>query len=225
MLYRAAEIIAYPTVRAWFRPEVTGLPHVPRTGAAILAANHLSASDEVLTPVSARRQVVYFAKAEYFDQPGLVGRARDRMFREFGHVPVDRANPNAAAATIATGLELLAEGKALGIYPEGTRSPDGQLYKFRTGIARLALGSGAPIIPVGLIGTDKVLAPGDSRWHRAPVAVHFGPPLDFSGEADKPPTARLLREISETVREAVQKLTGQTYVDRYASSVKDAGPA
>jgi 1-acyl-sn-glycerol-3-phosphate acyltransferase len=223
VLYRATELLAYPAVRAYFRPEVTGLEHVPRSGAAILAANHLSAADEVFTPVAAGRQVLYFAKAEYFTQPGLRGRFVARVFREFGHVPVDRADPRAAAATIQTGLELLADGNALGIYPEGTRSPDGRLHKFRTGVARLALGSGAPVIPVGLIGTDQVLVEGDRRWHRGPVAVHFGPALDFSGRAEDKRSSRVLREVTETVRAAVQRLSGQDYVDRYGSSVKAAG--
>jgi 1-acyl-sn-glycerol-3-phosphate acyltransferase len=222
VLYRATELLAYPAVRAYFRPEVTGLEHVPRSGAAILAANHLSAADEVFTPVAAGRQVLYFAKAEYFTQPGLRGRFVARVFREFGHVPVDRADPHAAAATIQTGLELLADGNALGIYPEGTRSPDGRLHKFRTGVARLALGSGAPVIPVGLIGTGQVLVQGDRRWHRRPVAVHFGPALDFSGRAEDKRSSPVLREVTETIRAAVQRLSGQDYVDRYGSSVKAA---
>lgn len=218
LLYRATELIAYPIARAWFRPQVTGLEFVARSGAAIIAANHLSACDEVFTPVAARRQVAYFAKAEYFTQPGLRGQFVARAFREFGHVPVDRADTHAAAGTIQTGVALLAEGKALGIYPEGTRSPDGRLYKFRTGVARLALRSGAPVIPVGLIGTDAVLIPGDRRWHRRPVQVHFGPPLDFSGRAEDERSSPALREVTETVRRAIQTLSRQQYVDHYASS-------
>src|SRR6266540_4423381 len=168
LLYRATELVGYPAVRGYFRPEVTGFEHVLRTGAAIIAANHLSAADEVFTPVSARRQVVYFAKAEYFAQPGLRGRFVSRLFREFGHVPVDRGSMHAAASTIEIGTRLLAEGKALGIYPEGTRSPDGRLYRFRTGVARLALRSGAPVVPVGLVGTRAVQPPGAKRWHLSP---------------------------------------------------------
>ena len=181
MLYRAAELTVSPLLRAWFRPTVTGVENVPRTGPAIIAANHISASDEVFTPMSARRQVVYFAKAEYFTGTTLRGRLTAWTFTEFGLVPVDRDNTKAAASTIEIGMRLLAEGRLLGIYPEGTRSPDGRLHKFRTGVARLALRSGAPVIPVGLVGTDQVLPPGTSRWHRAPVEVHFGTPLDFSG--------------------------------------------
>jgi 1-acyl-sn-glycerol-3-phosphate acyltransferase len=219
LLYRATELFGYPVVRAYFRPEVTGLEHVPRNGCVIIAANHLSAADEVFTPVAARRQVVYFAKAEYFTQPGLRGRFVARMFREYGHVPVDRADTQAAASTIQTGVELLADGKALGIYPEGTRSPDARLHKFRTGVARLALRSGAPVIPVGLTGTEQVLIAGHRRWHRSPVAVHFGPALDFSGRAEDERSSPILRDVTETVRAAVQRLSGQDYVDRYASTV------
>src|SRR3954469_514699 len=118
MLYRAAELIVSPVLRAYFRPQVTGAEHVPRSGPAIIAANHLSASDEVFTPVSARRQVVYFAKAEYFNQPGLRGRFVARLFREFGHVPVERGSTRAAASTVEIGTQLLAAGNVLGIYPE-----------------------------------------------------------------------------------------------------------
>lgn len=220
LLYRATELIGYPAVRLYFQPQVTGLEHVSRTGAAIIAANHLSAADEVFTPVSARRQILYFAKAEYFTHPGLRGRFVARLFREFGHVPVNRADTHAAASTIQTGVELLADAKALGIYPEGTRSPDGRLHKFHTGVARLALRSGAPVIPVGLVGTGQVLIAGDRRWHRSPVAVNFGPALDFSGRAEAERSSPMLREVTETVRAAVQRLSGQDYVDRYASSVK-----
>jgi 1-acyl-sn-glycerol-3-phosphate acyltransferase len=216
VLYRATQLIGYPLLRGYFRPEVTGREFVPRSGPAIMAANHLSAADQVVTPISAHRQVVYFAKAEYFTQPGVRGRIRARVFRELGHVPVDRDDTRAAAGTIATGAELLAAGRVLGIYPEGTRSPDGRLHKFRTGVARLALRSGAPVIPVGLVGTEGVLRPGDSRWHRAPVAVHFGPPLDFSGRAEDERSARALREVTEAIRAAVQQLSGQEYVDTYA---------
>ena len=216
MLYRATQLIGYPLLRGYFRPEVTGRQFVPASGAAIMAANHLSAADQVVTPISARRQVVYFAKAEYFTEPGLRGRIRARVFRELGHVPVDRDDTRAAAGTIETGAELLAAGRVLGIYPEGTRSPDGCLHKFRTGVARLALRSGAPVIPVGLSGTEAMLRPGDKRWHRAPVAVHFGPPLDFSGRAEDEKSARALREVTEQIRQAVQLLSGQEYIDTYA---------
>jgi len=222
MLYRAAELVVSPLLRAYFKPQATGQQHVPRTGPAIIAANHLSAADEVFTPITAGRQVLYFAKSEYFTGAGLRGRITAWSFREFGHVPVDRDNPRAAANTIDVGVELLAQDTALGIYPEGTRSPDGRLHKFRTGVARLALRTGAPVIPVGLIGTDKVLIEGDRHWYRSPVEVHYGPALDFSGRTEDERSSRMLREVAETIREAVQKLSGQEYVDSYGSSVKAA---
>jgi 1-acyl-sn-glycerol-3-phosphate acyltransferase len=217
MLYRAAELIVSPVLRAYFRPQVTGAENVPRTGPAIIAANHLSASDEVFTPITARRQVVYFAKAEYFVGRGVRGRLIAWVFTEFGLVPVDRDNPRAAASTIDVGAELLAAGKVLGIYPEGTRSPDGRMHKFRTGVARLALRTGAPVIPVGLIGTDKVLPAGERRWRRVPCEVHYGPALVFAGRAEDERSSRALREVTETIRDAVQKLSGQDYVDSYGS--------
>ena len=220
MLYRTAELTVSPLLRAYFRPQATGQHNVPHTGPAIIAANHLSASDEVFTPITAGRQVLYFAKAEYFTNPSLKGRITNWAFREFGHVPVDRDDPRAAASAIDVGVELLVSGKALGIYPEGTRSPDGRLHRFRTGVARLALRSGAPVIPVGLVGTDRVLIAGDPRWHRAPVQVHYGPALDFSGRADEERSSKALREVTETVREAIQKLSGQEYVATYGSSAK-----
>ena len=221
MLYRAAELTVSPLLRAYFRPVATGTEHVPRKGAAIIVANHLSAADEVFTPITARRQVVYFAKAEYFDGRGLIGRARAWVFTEFGLVPVERTDTRQAASTIEIGTELLLAGKILGIYPEGTRSPDGKLHKFHAGVARLALRTGAPVIPVGLIGTDKVLPAGQQRWRREPVTVNYGAPLDFSGRSEDERSSRVRREVTETIRVAVQALSGQDYVDSYARSVKD----
>jgi 1-acyl-sn-glycerol-3-phosphate acyltransferase len=222
VLYRAAELTLSPLLRAYFRPTVTGQGYVPHTGPAIIAANHLSACDEVFTPITAGRQVLYFAKAEYFTTPGIRGKVTAWTFSQLGHVPVERNDPRAAASTIDIGVELLADGKALGIYPEGTRSPDGRLHKFRMGVARLALRTGAPVVPVGLVGTDKVLIPGDPIWHRKPVQVHYGTPLDFSGRPEDERSSRVLREVTETVREAVQQLSGQEYINAYGSAVKSA---
>jgi 1-acyl-sn-glycerol-3-phosphate acyltransferase len=140
-----------------------------------------------------------------------------------GQVPVERADLRSAAAVIDIGVEVLAEGRALGIFPEGTRSPDGRLYKFRTGVARLALRSGAPVVPVGLVGTRDVQPPDSRRWHRKPVAVHFGPPLDFADLGAQERSARVLRDVTETVRAEIQRLSGQEYVDAFGSSMKLAG--
>lgn len=218
MLYRTLELTVAPALRLVYRPEVTGLEHVPRTGPVIFAANHVSFADEIFTPLAARRQIVYFAKAEYFTTPGLRGRAMAGFFHGLGQVPVARADTRSAAAVIDIGVEVLAEGRALGIYPEGTRSPDGRLYKFRTGVARVALRSGAPVIPVGLVGTREVQPPAEKGWHLGHVEVHFGAPLQFADRAGQERSSRVLREVTETVREAVQRLSGQEYVDEFAGS-------
>jgi 1-acyl-sn-glycerol-3-phosphate acyltransferase len=217
VLYRTLELTLAPALRMVYRPEITGVEHVPSAGPVIIAANHVSFADEIFTPLAARRQVFYFAKAEYFTTPGIRGRAMAAFFRACGHVPVERADPRLAAGVIEIGVELLRGGGALGIYPEGTRSPDGRLYKFRTGVARLALRSGAPVVPVGLVGTRTVQPPGTHRWHRAPVAVHFGSPLHFGDLAAEERSSRVLREVTETVREAVQALSGQDYLDAFAA--------
>jgi 1-acyl-sn-glycerol-3-phosphate acyltransferase len=218
VLYRTLELTVSPALRALYRPVVEGWEHIPRTGAVIIAGNHISFADEIFTPLAARRQVFYFAKAEYFTGRGLRGRAMAAFFNGLGQVPVERGDTRSAAGVIDIGVEVLRDGRALGIYPEGTRSPDGRLYKFRTGVARVALRSGAPVVPVGLVGTREVQPPGSRRWHRAPVAVRFGAPLDFAGRAEEERSARALREITETVRESVQQLSGQEYVAAFAGS-------
>jgi 1-acyl-sn-glycerol-3-phosphate acyltransferase len=222
VLYRALELTLAPALRAVYRPEVTGAEHVPSTGPVIVAANHQSFADEFFVPLAARRQVFYFAKAEYFTSPGLRGRAMAAFFQGMGQVPVARSDTRSAAAVIDIGVEVLGEGKALGIFPEGTRSPDGSLYKFRTGVARLALRSGVPVVPVGVVGTREVQPPDSRFWHRAPVAVHFGAPLEFGHLADQERRSRVLREVTETVRTAIQALSGQAYVDTFAPSTKVA---
>jgi 1-acyl-sn-glycerol-3-phosphate acyltransferase len=218
VLYRTLEMTLAPMLRALYHPVVEGFENVPRTGGVIIAANHVSFADEVFTPLAARRQVIYFAKAEYFTTPGFRGRAMAAFFHGLGQVPVERGDTRSAAGVIDIGVDVLADGRALGIYPEGTRSPDGALYKFRTGVARVALRSGAPVVPVGLVGTREVQPPGSRRWHRAPVEVRFGAPLYFGDRAAEERSARVLREVTDTVREAVQQLSGQRYVDAFAGS-------
>ena len=218
MLYRALALTLAPTLRTIFRPEVTGTEHVPAAGPVILAGNHISFADEIFTPLAVRRQVFYFAKAEYFTTPGLKGRAMAAFFHGLGQVPVERADTRSAAGVIDIGVDVLRHGGALGIFPEGTRSPDGRLFKFRTGVARVALRSGAPVVPVGIAGTREVQPPGTRGWHRAPIALRFGAPLQFGDRASEERSARVLREITETIRQAVQELSGQDYVDAFAGS-------
>jgi 1-acyl-sn-glycerol-3-phosphate acyltransferase len=220
VLYRTLELTLAPALRAAFRPEITGGGHIPPIGPVILAANHQSFADEFFIPLAARRQVFYFAKAEYFTAPGLRGRAMAAFFRGMGQVPVERGDPRSAAAVIDVGVDVLRQHRALGIFPEGTRSPDGRLYKFRTGVARLALRSGAPVVPVGLIGTRDVQPPNSRRWHREPVAVHVGPPMQFGQLAAQERSARVLREVTEAIRAEIQRLCGQEYVDTFASNMK-----
>jgi 1-acyl-sn-glycerol-3-phosphate acyltransferase len=218
VLYRALELTLGPTVRTLYRPRVTGAEHVPRTGPVIIAGNHISFADEIFTPLAARRRVLYFAKAEYFTGVGLRGRLMAALFHGLGQVPVERGDTRSAAAVVDIGVGLLRQGAVLGIFPEGTRSPDGSLYRFRTGVARLALRSGAPVVPVGIVGTRAVQPPGSRRWHLAPVEVNFGPALHFGERAAQERSARVLREITDTVRVAVQDLSRQTYVDAFAAS-------
>lgn len=223
MLYRILELTVAPTVRALYRPEITGVENVPRTGPVIVAGNHVSFADEIFTPLTARRQVLYLAKAEYFDSPGLKGRAMAAFFGGLGLVPVQRNATHAAAAAVELCVDVLRSGNAFGIYPEGTRSPDGRLYKFRTGVARIAMRTGAPVVPVGLVGTNRVQPPGSRLWRYARVGVHFGTPMYFGDRAHEERSSRVLREITEQVRHEVQRLSGQPYVDRYASSQHTLG--
>lgn len=222
MLYRTLELTLAPALRAVYKPLVTGAEHLPHSGPVILAANHNSFADEFFIPIAARRQVFYFAKAEYFTAAGLRGKAMAAFFRGMGQVPVERGDMRSAAAVIDVGVEVLGEGKALGIFPEGTRSPDGKLYKFRTGVARLALRTGAPVVPVGLVGTRDIQPPDSKRWHRRPVEVHLGAPLQFGHLADQERSSRVLREVADTIRVQIQKLAGQEYVDTFGSAMKIA---
>ena len=211
-----------PIVRLVFRPRVEGVHHVPRSGAAILASNHLSASDWIFMPLSLRRRVTFLAKAEYFTGRGVKGFAKRLFFTGAGQVPIDRSSATAAEGAITTGLRILREGKLLGIYPEGTRSPDGRLYRGKTGVARMALETGVPVIPVAMIGTDQVQPIGKRlpRVHR--VTVRFGEPLDFSRYAGRAGDRFVERSVADEIMYEIMTLSGQEYVDVYAASVKKA---
>jgi 1-acyl-sn-glycerol-3-phosphate acyltransferase len=204
-------VLLGPLLRTLFRPKVTGA--VP-SGPAIIAANHLSFSDSLFLPLVVPGQLVFIGKDDYFVRKGIKGRLMAAFFRGVGTIPVDRRGGSEAADALSTALRILREGRLFGIYPEGTRSPDGRLYRGKTGVARLAVESGAPVVPCALVGTDRIQPTG----HRLPkkimrVQIRFGEPLRFSGDAD-------LRVATDEVVAAIQALSGQEYVDVYAASLK-----
>ena len=221
MLYRGMKIFLGPVVQAVFHPSVSGREHVPTSGPAILAGNHVSFSDHFFVPHVLDRPVIYLAKAQYFTGQGIAGRLMASFFNALGQKPVDRDSGRAGLAAIATAAEVLAEGNLLGIYPEGTRSPDGRLYRGRVGVARLWLESRAPLLPCAVIGSFEVQPPGQKLPKKGPVAVKFGPPMDLARYDGRKRDARLYREITDDIMRAIQELSGQEYVDAYATDVKE----
>jgi len=205
-----------PVLRLAFRPWVQGREHVPTSGPAIIASNHRAFADSVVIPLMAPRRVTFPAKKEYFVLPGIKGRAMAAFFAAVGAVPVDRDNVRASIAAIDTGVDVLAGGDLFGIYPEGTRSPDGRLYRGRTGVAHIALRSGAPVIPTAVFGTEKVQPNGKIIPNLVRVAVRFGPPLDFSRHAGMDNNRHIVRAVTDEIMDAIRDLSGQDYVDRYA---------
>jgi 1-acyl-sn-glycerol-3-phosphate acyltransferase len=206
-----------PFLMLLFRPKVKGLRHVPSSGPVIIASNHLSFSDSIFMPLVVPRKVTLLAKSEYFTSPGPKGLLKKLTFIALGQVPVDRSGGRRSEAALITGLKVLAEGKCLGIYPEGTRSPDGRLYKGRTGIARLAIESGAPIIPVAMFNTEKIQPTGTVVPKVMRVEMIFGEPMYFEGDS----TDLLhLRDVTDKIMNTIQELSGQEYVDTYATKAK-----
>jgi 1-acyl-sn-glycerol-3-phosphate acyltransferase len=209
MMYRLVDSVVSPLARAVWRPTVEGVANVPASGGVLLASNHLSFFDSVVIPVVAPRKVVFLAKDDYFTNPGLKGRAQRAWFEGLGMVPVDRDDTRAAINSLDIALEVLGRGEAFGLYPEGTRSRDGRLYRGKVGVAQLALQSGAPIVPVGLIDTDRLQPVGSSVPRLAKVTVRFGEPIRVAGEYDGVAPGRARREITDRVMTAIQALTGQ----------------
>ena len=209
MLYGVMYAVVPPLARAIWRPVVEGLENVPRTGPVIVASNHLSFADSLVIPIVAPRKVVFLAKADYFTGTGLKGAASRAWFGGLGMIPVDRDDTKAAIASLDTALEVLGRGEAFGIYPEGTRSRDGRLYRGRTGVGHLALASGAPVVPVGVQGTQDLQPVGARLPRLAKVTVRFGAPLGFAGRFDGVPAGRARREITDEVMAAIQRLSGQ----------------
>jgi 1-acyl-sn-glycerol-3-phosphate acyltransferase len=209
VLYTVLHSVIPPVAKAVWRPTVTGLELVPPTGALILASNHLSFVDSMVIPIVVPRRVGFLAKSDYFEQPGIRGRLAKAWYEGLGALPVDRDDSKAALASLDTALGVLSEGGAFGIYPEGTRSRDGRLYRGRTGVAQLALTSGAPVVPVGLQGTADIQPVGTRIPRLARVTVAFGAPLDFAGKYDGVPPGRARREITDTIMARIQELSGQ----------------
>jgi 1-acyl-sn-glycerol-3-phosphate acyltransferase len=210
-----------PILHALFRPWVRGEEHIPVEGAAILASNHLSFSDSFFLPLVVRRRVTFLAKSDYFTGSGLKGRLTAGFFRGAGQLPVDRSGGRASEAALRTGLRVLRRGELLGIYPEGTRSPDGRLYRGKTGVARMALEGGVPVLPVVMIDTEKVQPPGRVVPKIGRVGVVIGAPLDFSRYDGMEDDRLVLRSITDEIMYELMKLAGQEYVDVYASTMKE----
>jgi 1-acyl-sn-glycerol-3-phosphate acyltransferase len=215
------QVVIGPPLRMLYRPVFTGVENVPAEGPVILAANHLSFCDSIFLPLASPRMAHFMAKDEYFIGKGVKGRLMAAFFTGVGAVPVDRSGGRAAQAAIDTGLGVLREGKVFSLYPEGTRSPDGRLYRGRTGVARLALSSGAVVVPVGLVGTDRVQANGSMRWRLgARPEVRFGAPLDFSRYEGMETDRYVLRAVTDQVITEILKLSEQEYVDMYATKAR-----
>jgi 1-acyl-sn-glycerol-3-phosphate acyltransferase len=215
-------VILGPWLRLIFRPHVEGRDNVPATGPAIIASNHLSFSDSIFMPLMVRRKVTFVAKAEYFTGNGLKGWLTKMFFVGTGTIPVDRAGGRAAQAALETQLRVLRAGNLAGIYPEGTRSPDGRLYRGKTGVARLALDSGAPVIPVVMLNADEIQPPGKVLPKIKRVRIRFGAPLDFSRYSGMSGDRFVERAVTDEIMYELMELSGREYVDIYAQKAKNA---
>jgi 1-acyl-sn-glycerol-3-phosphate acyltransferase len=214
-------VVIGPIVKAIWRPWIVGRRNVPAEGAAILASNHLSFVDSIFLPLMLDRPVVFLAKSDYFTGKGLKGWATRMFFKGTGQLPIDRSGGKASEASLNTGLQVLGNGDLLGIYPEGTRSPDGKLYRGRTGIARMALEAHVPVVPVVMVDTDTMMPIGTTVPRIVRVGIVIGEPLDFSRFEGMEGDRYILRSITDEIMVALQRLGEQEYEDVYASTVKD----
>ena len=214
-------LVLGPILRLLFRPWVEGEENIPPEGAAIFASNHLSFSDSIFLPLVLPLRITFLAKADYFTGRGVKGRATAAFFRSAGQLPVDRSGGGAGDAALSSGLKILRRGEFLGIYPEGTRSPDGRLYRGRVGVARMALEAGCPVLPVAMIGTDKAQPTGKKVPKIMRIGVRIGAPLDFSRYEGMEDDRFVLRSITDELMYELMLLSRQEYVDMYATSMKD----
>jgi len=213
-------VLLGPGLKMIYRPWAEGLENIPDKGPAILASNHLSFSDSVFLPLVMNRKLVFLGKAEYFSGKGVKGAATRAFMAGVGTIPVNRGGGRASEAALRTGLQVLASGDLLGIYPEGTRSPDGRLYRGKTGVARLAIESGAPVLPVAMIDTQIAQPIGQRIPNRHQTGVRVGESMSFSSYAGRQEDRGALREVTDTIMAAIQDLSGQEYVDRDAVQYK-----
>ena len=214
-------IVLGPVLKVLFRPWVRGSEKIPTDGAAILASNHLSFSDSIFLPLMLRRPVVFLAKSEYFTGKGIKGTLSRWFFKGTGQLPIDRSGGKASEAALNTGLSVLSQGQLLGIYPEGTRSPDGRLFRGRTGIARMVLEAKVPVFPVAMIDTEKVQPIGRKLPRIRRIGVVVGEPLDFSRFTGMEGDRLVLRAVTDEILYELMKLSGQEYNDVYASTLRD----
>jgi 1-acyl-sn-glycerol-3-phosphate acyltransferase len=220
-LYWLLKVLLAPFLRLGWRPWVQGLENLPQDGPVILASNHLSFLDSFFLPLVVPRRVTFLAKIDYFTEPGVKGWFKKMFFSGAGQVPIDRAGGHASQAALNTGVRLLREGHVLGIYPEGTRSPDGKLYRGRVGVARMALEAGVPVIPVAMIGTFEVQPAGKAIPRPGRVGIRIGKPMDFSRYQEAVSDRFALRSITDEIMYELMRLSDQEYVDIYATKRKD----
>ncbi|MDX6352337.1 MAG: 1-acyl-sn-glycerol-3-phosphate acyltransferase [Streptomyces sp.] len=221
MFYRVLKyVLLGPLLRLLFRPRIEGLENIPAEGAAIVAGNHLSFSDHFLMPAILPRRITFLAKQEYFTGPGVKGRLVAAFFRSAGQIPVDRSGGKAGENALREGLGVLGRGELLGIYPEGTRSHDGRLYKGRVGVAKMALGAQVPVIPCAMVGTFEIQPAGRVVPRIRRVTIRFGKPLEFSRFSGMDGERFVVRSVTDEIMYAILGMSGQEYVDRYATDVK-----
>ena len=214
-------VVLGPILILLFRPKVTGRKNLPKQGAAILASNHMSFSDSIFLPLAVPRRITFLAKSEYFTGRGLKGWIVKKFFQGVGQVPIDRSGGRSSEAAVNAAINILKSGEILGIYPEGTRSPDGKLYRGRTGLARIAIEAGVPVIPVAMIGTYDIQPTGQVFPKIMRVGIAFGEPIDMSQYAGRQRDPAALREATNLIMDSLKNLGGQEYVDIYATKAKE----
>jgi 1-acyl-sn-glycerol-3-phosphate acyltransferase len=221
-MYSVLHTVVPPLAKVIWRPTVTGLENVPRTGAVILASNHLSFADSLVIPIVTPRKVHFLAKSDYFKGGGVKGTLQKAWFEGMGMLPVDRDDPRAAIGSLDTALGVLGKGGAFGLYPEGTRSRDGRLYRGRTGVAHLALTAGVPVVPVGITGTERLQPVGATLPRVVPISVKFGEPIEVAGRYDGVALGKARRLVTDEIMAAIQALSGQEEAGIYNDRAPDA---